>query len=107
VAGSNIFEWLSGELESRTQLSRLEARGTIRLVLKDAGLDASSVRPLQMQVVLQRLLPGALKKRGVSNPEVLCNALAAELRAEAEAPTETPYDVFERLDSQTTRRPKS
>ena len=110
MAESSIFEWLSGALEGRTALSRIEARGTIRLVLKDAGLDPSSVRGLQMQVVVERLLPLALKKRGVAGAEELCRELANELRGlgqtSSDEKTDTAYDFFERLDERSLRRPK-
>ena len=43
MASTPSFEWVSQELERITSLERLEARGTLRLVLKKAGLDASGV----------------------------------------------------------------
>lgn len=110
MAESIIFEWVSSELEKRTSLSRLEARGTVRLVLKHAGLDPHSVSAHQMQVVVERLLSGALGKRRVEDADHLCRALGVDLRAFAqqspELPADTAYDVFERLDSDSTRRPK-
>jgi len=109
VAESTVFEWLSAALESHTKLSRLEARGTLRLVLKAAGLDPASVRANQMQVVVERMLAGALKKRGIEGAEALCRELGTELRARAPQMTdsaETPYDVFERLDNEATKGPK-
>ena len=107
---STVFEWLSAALESQTTLSRLEARGTVRLVLKGAGLEPATVRSHQMQVVLERMLPGALKRRGLEGAEALCQQLAAELRERGplmpDAETETPYEVFERLDNEAIKRPK-
>lgn len=107
---SSVFEWLSGALEKHTSLSRLESRGTVRLVLKNAGLEPASVRAHQMQVVLERMLPGALKKRGVEDADTLCWELASELRARGPSLTDpsadTPSDVFERLDNETTRKTK-
>lgn len=101
MAESGVFDWVANELERRTALSRLEARGTLRLVLKDAGLDPGSVAVFQMDVVLKRLLSGALSKRRVTGSSELCLALAAELpeavRSDAR-PKETAYDVFARLD---------
>jgi hypothetical protein len=105
-----VFDWVSGELERRSALSRLEARGTLRLVLKHAGLDPSSVSSQQMVVVVERLLAGALTKRKVDGAEPLCGTLAEDLRrwaANAPQPqADTAYDVFERLDSDRARRPK-
>ncbi len=101
MAESKVFDWVAGELQRRTQLSSLEARGTLRLVLKDAGLDATSVAAFQMDVVLKRLMPAALTKRRVAGAPELCAALAADLSSAAIASgpaKDTAYDVFERLD---------
>ena len=40
---ASIFELVAEELERRTDLAKLEARGTVRLSLKQAGLDAHTV----------------------------------------------------------------
>jgi hypothetical protein len=103
---ASVFEWVSTELETRARLSRLEARGTVRLVLRNAGLDPATVRAHQMHVVVNRLLPGALAKRGVEGADALCQAIAAELLAKKQETTitDTAYDVFERLDADEARR---
>lgn len=105
MTGSHTFEWLCSELEARTGLSKLEARGTVRLILKDVGLDPSSVTPQQMLVVVERMMSAALQKRKVEDAGQLCEALARGLRdIRAEAPRDDAYDVFDRLESDTTRR---
>jgi hypothetical protein len=108
VSGSGTFEWLCKELEARTSLSMLEARGTVRLVLKDLGLDAASVTSHQMQVVIQRLLGPALAKRKVADAPALCALLSQALGTRdvtRDAPVvDDAYDLFERLESDTTRR---
>jgi len=101
MAVSPVFEWVSAELERRTPLSRLEARGTIRLLLKQRGLEPGSVNAAQMDVVIRRLLPPALEVRGIEDAESVSNELAPALaRAAAEhrlESAESAYDVFERL----------
>lgn len=108
MSASNTFEWLCSELEARTSLSTLEARGTVRLVLKDVGLDPATVSAHQMHVVVLRLLAPALVKRKVEDAEALCKSLAGELesseRHRADTGQDTAYDVFDRLESDTTRR---
>ena len=98
---SAAFEWVSSELERRTSLSRLEARGTVRLLLKEAGLEPGSVNPSQMDVVLRRLMANALKTRGVDEPDEISTALAEGLAAAAAGghleSEESAYEVFERL----------
>ena len=110
MAESDIFDWVSTELERRTPLSRLEARGTVRLLLKDLGLDPSSVSAHQMVIVVERLLAPALSKRKVPDAATVCEQLEKALRERArhhpDRHEESAYDVFERFDSDATRRLK-
>jgi len=95
---SAAFEYACGQLEARTSLDRLAARGTIRIALKQAGLEARSITREQMAVVLQRILPGELTSRGVEAVEEVCQAILAGLRSVASGPvSETPDAVFKRL----------
>lgn len=100
---SPAFSWLGDALEKRTSLTRIEARGTVRLVLKDAGLEPSTVNAAQLGVVIARLLPTALEKRGVGDASELCEMLGQELRSLVKTLTQpekdTAYDVFERIGS--------
>ncbi|MCC6667241.1 MAG: hypothetical protein IT375_26075 [Polyangiaceae bacterium] len=111
MTGSSTFEWVCAELEARTSMSKLEARGTVRLVLRDVGLDPSSVTPRQMAVVIERLLGAALSKRKVESAAELCQALMRELEQiganRVEHHEDTAYDLFERLESDGTRRGRS
>ncbi len=100
MAGTSAFDWVCGELETRSSLDRLEARGTVRLALREAGLDAASVTPEQMGVVLEKLLVGELEVRGLANAADLCRSLADGLSAAAlSAPAggDTPEAIFRRL----------
>jgi hypothetical protein len=98
-----LFEFVSEKLEEATSLDKLEARGTVRLGLKAAGLDPRSTTMQQMKVMLQKVLPGELSTRGVTQPQVVCeelvSALAAFRASDAEAESESPEDVFSRLGS--------
>jgi hypothetical protein len=97
---SPAFEFVAGEIERLTSLATLEARGTLRLALKRAGLDASSVGADQLHVVLERLMPDEIRSRGVAAPEEICRSVAAALRA-AHPPDgpepESPERIFRRL----------
>jgi hypothetical protein len=101
MASSQSFTWASQELERITSLERLEARGTLRLVLKKAGLDASAVTAKQMEVALRELLPGELQSRGVEDADEACEHLLRGLVAanlsDTEASVESPEEVFQRL----------
>jgi hypothetical protein len=65
MADSAAFDALCAVLEEHTSLGRLEARGTVRIALKEAGLDARWVTPDELRVVVQRVLPKALRDRGI------------------------------------------
>jgi hypothetical protein len=98
MADSASFEFACGELESATSLERLEARGTVRLALKEAGLEARTVAPHQLVAVLTKVLPQELTNRGVEDAEGICRTIAAGV---SELPDEgagnTPEAVFRRL----------
>jgi len=97
---SPVFEFVAGEIERRSALATLEARGTVRLALKRAGLDSSSVTSPQMRVVLESVLPEEIRSRGVARSEELCRAIAAALRGshpDDEAASESPEAIFRRL----------
>ncbi len=79
MAGGEVFEVASQALETATSLDRLEARGTLRLALKEAGLDASTVSAEQMNVVLERVLPAELEARGVADADGVCRTITGQL----------------------------
>ena len=99
MADAPAFDWVCSELEQRTPLDRLEARGTVRLALKEAGLDGRSVTAEQMKVVLEKLMPGELEARGVEDAGSLCLTLASGVASleGGDAAAESPEDVFRRL----------
>lgn len=52
-------------LERTTSLNELQARGLVRRLLKQAGLEAGDVTPAQLSAVGRMLLHEALAKNGV------------------------------------------
>jgi hypothetical protein len=95
---SAAFEFACGQLETRTSLDRLAARGTVRIALKQAGLEARTVTGQQMTVVLERVLPNELASRGVEGGDALCTKILAGLPSVASgAQADTPDAVFQRL----------
>ena len=73
--GSPAFERVADELERRSQLSRLETRGTLRLALKEAGLLPKLVTSRSMLVVIELILPAMLARRAVRDAAEVCRAL--------------------------------
>ena len=55
MLGSPAFTWPCAEIERATTLSELVARGTVRLALKQAGLEAQSVSGDEMAIVLREI----------------------------------------------------
>ena len=98
MADSTSFEFACAELERTTSLDRLEARGTVRLALKETGLEAHSVTPGQMATVMTKVLPTELATRGVEEGESICAAIAAGLSDLPDGDAaDTPEAVFQRL----------
>jgi hypothetical protein len=84
---STLFDFAAERLEQYTGFSRIEARGTLRIALKVAGLDADSITAGQLCVVLEKVMPSELKKRGVKEAAEACIAMIDDL-ANAPAPTD-------------------
>ncbi len=98
MANSEVFDFVCEEIESHTTLDRLSSRGTVRIALKQAGLDPSAVTPEQMAVVVERLLPAELASRDIRDGAAICAALATRTRLVAAGDRrETPDAVFRRL----------
>lgn len=98
MAESNAFSVTCDALEGETSLDRLEARGTVRIALKQAGLDAASVTPHQMSVVLSEILAKELTTRGVSDGEAVCERLRRTVGVlPEESGSDAPEAVFARL----------
>jgi hypothetical protein len=100
MADAGAFDFVCAQLEQRTSLNRLEARGTVRLALKSAGLDAAHVTAAQMRTVIEKILPGELRNRAVEGPERLCTALAVLLagsQLKEASGSESPEAIFARL----------
>jgi len=98
MADAEAFDFVCNQLESRTSLDRLAARGTVRIALKQAGLDSRSVTPEQMGVVMEKVLPNELASRGVQGGTAICSDIAAKVRRlTTNAGADTPDAVFRRL----------
>ena len=102
MADAPAFDWVCTEIERETSLERLEARGTLRLALKAAGLEARNVTPEQLKVVIEKILVGELTDRGVAEAAPICARMKQSLSAVESSlsggvKAETPDVVFGRL----------
>ena len=97
----SLFDVASEKLEGSTDMDRLAARGTLRIALKEAGLDAHKLTIPQLRAVFEKLMPKELDARGVSDPAVTCKAAIDEIERSADAidiaSSASPDDVFKRL----------
>jgi hypothetical protein len=98
MADARAFEFVCDALERETSLDRLAARGTVRIALKQAGLDPRTVTRSQLLVALEKLLPGELTSRGVADAASVCARLRDRLATlQDEARPETADAIFARL----------
>ena len=96
-----LFDIAAESLERHTRLNRLEARGTLRIALKAVGLELHSVTAEHLQVVFDKLMPGELEKRDVSDAAAICRTVMEEIaytavQSEADASDDLD-EVFGRL----------
>jgi hypothetical protein len=98
---TNLFDLAAEKLEGSTDMDRLAARGTLRIALKEAGLDAQKLVLPQLQAVFEKLMPKELEARGVADAAAMCEAVMGEIARSADAidveSSTSPDDVFKRL----------
>lgn len=98
MADSAAFDHLCALLEADTALDRLESRGTVRILLKKAGLTARDVESKQLALVVDKLLRAELEARGVEGADEFCERAAIALRMLNErVRNNNPSSVFERM----------
>lgn len=102
MADPKVFDFTAERLEQSTPLDKLAARGTLRLALKAAGLDPGTVGSRQMLVVLKRVMPDELLRRGVEDAPAVCQRIAealaqAGLSADASDGADHAAAIFARL----------
>ena len=81
MSTSTVFEWVGAALQQQTTLPAAQARGMLRLALRDGGLEATTVTSKEMAAVIERLLPDRLRKGGVADPASVCLRLSIGLKA--------------------------
>ena len=96
-----LFDFAANSLQLHSPFDRLEARGTLRIALKAAGLAPNNLTESQLQVVFEQVMPGELDSRGVSDVTAICAAVIADLEsvrgAAADDSVTSPDDIFRRL----------
>ncbi len=98
---ANLFDIAAERLEHHTDFNRLEARGTLRIAVKEAGLKAQNLTLPQLEAVLEKLMPGELKRRRVEDAVAICNIVIGEvtrvLGPNRDTASSSADEVFRRL----------
>jgi hypothetical protein len=98
---ATLFDLAAERLEHHASLDRLEARGTLRIALKSAGLAPNNLTGAQLQVVFEQVMPGELDSRGVSDIRDVCAAVLADLESGGSGAEDVnatnPDEIFRRL----------
>ena len=98
---TTLFDATAERLEASTEMERLAARGTLRLALKEAGLDIQNLTLPQLRAVFEKLMPKELEARGVTDTAAICKTvmddIARTTREAERAASISPDEIFKRL----------
>jgi len=98
---TTLFDIAAERLEETCDMDRLAVRGTLRIALKEAGLDAQNLTLPQLQAVFEKLMPKELEARGVSDAVATCKAVMNDVVSAAStadlATSNSPDEIFKRL----------
>lgn len=93
---SALLDAVGEALARATGLTATQARGTVRLVLKERGLDVRIARKADYLALVGEPLREALEKRHVRAPSDLADMLARVLEPMPEL--DDAYDLFRDID---------
>ena len=98
---SALFDIAAEKLGECSGMDRLAARGTLRLALKQAGLEANNLMIRQLRAVFEKLMPKELEARGVTDAVARCKTAIDAIDCvakETDLSTSSSTDeIFERL----------
>ena len=98
---ASLFDIAAQRLEESTDMDRLAVRGTLRIALKQAGLDAQNLTTPQLRAVFEKLMPKELEARGVSDAAATCRTAIDTIESIANAAglkaSSSPDEIFKRL----------
>ena len=97
---TQIFEMVAAELAKRAGCAPVEARSILTAAMDQVGLDARTVTPDEMTVVLRDTLPSELRQSAVDASGQICEHLlraAKSFPAKQVQEPKTPEDLFLRI----------
>ena len=100
---SDLFALVADGLEAETVFGRLETRGTLRIALKKAGVDAKNFTLVELEATFAKIMPDELARRGVRNAIGVCDtvlkSLPSDLRNAPGDPATSRDEIMRRLAS--------
>lgn len=94
---SPVFSWAAEQLEVLSKMTRLQARGTLRRLLKDAGLDGETLTRTEWQQVARKMLANALRKQGITAVDDLVKNLSNIPEKIGMTNSDSALEIFRRL----------
>jgi hypothetical protein len=79
----DTFTLVADRVSELSQLDRLEARGTLRIALKRAGVDAKHLELDEVAAIFSTIMPEELEARGCSDSAAICDAIIQSLEGDA------------------------
>ena len=97
---SRVFEGICEVVREESGLTTPQARGIVRLVLKEAGLSHETLRRREARVAVERLLATRLKKNGLGEDaaELVVHTALQRIGSEPEPEASGADAMFDRLD---------
>ncbi len=93
---SAVFDAASAKLEELTVMSRLQCRGTVRLICSNSGYDKpEQVSKKDMAELLGESLATELEKRGIEDGASVTASVIAAVKMAPEV--DSAYDAFSRI----------
>jgi hypothetical protein len=98
---TTLFDIAAERLEESCDMDRLAARGTLRLAVKEAGLDVQNLTIPQLRAVFEKLMPNELEARGVTDAAATCKSVMNDIASAASTAdlvtSNSPDEIFKRL----------
>jgi hypothetical protein len=93
---SDSFTIVADRLRELSELDRLEARGTIRLAFKKAGVDVACFGLEDLQAIFATIMPEELEIRGCEDTRGICDAIIQSLKGRVPEKATQPRDEIMR-----------
>jgi hypothetical protein len=94
----DLFTIVADRLCELSDLNRIEARGTIRIAFKKAGLNTNSFGAVDLNAVFTKIMPRELEARGCADSEATCEAIIRSMKGVVpETATQSSDEIIRRL----------